>query len=242
MREKQPRHREAEKQGRLGAAEDDQRHCDSECDCGQPRTLVERNLHPQSRERKDSVGNDDAGVIHAAGDGAAKHEHHRGEHAACVMPAAAAADGDHREPADQQMSEHHQVESKERWRRIDQSPKNESRREDQRLRIGDAGVTRVVIGIPERRRTGVDRLRHEAKERIELIFRIPGHNQIVQRPLRRADRPECDDHEKRRDRAQTLSNLETYWDSASLDACARSRICNRNRRLLPHSSPSPRFL
>src|ERR1043166_1922754 len=61
-----------------------------------------------------------------------------------------------------------EIECPDRRRRIEQGPQHEGRREDQRLRIGNAGVPAVVIGVPERRMAGGDGGGQEAEEGVEM--------------------------------------------------------------------------
>ena len=128
------------------------------------RAARERELQQQQRQREQSVAQDDAGVLQPSRGGAAEHEHHRRQHAGGDRPARARADRRDRQAADQQMRVDDEIERAQRRRRVEQRLEHQQRREDQRLRIGDARMAAIVIGIPERRRAGL-RARTRGSER-----------------------------------------------------------------------------
>ncbi len=142
---------EAEQQRDLVAAERDHRGDHGESDGKKRRSPLERQLQHQHGQRKQAVAQDDAGVVEPARGRAAEHEYRGGEDRGGGRPAAAVAIAGQGQPADQQVRIDDEIERAHGGRGIDRRPQQEQRREDQRLRIGDAGMAAIVIGVPERR-------------------------------------------------------------------------------------------
>ena len=102
----------------------------------------------------------DAGVLQPARGSAAEHEHHGRQHAG-RPPARRAASRSLRPQAHRSARCANTMRSNARsdGAAIEQRPQDEQRREDQRLRIGNARMPAIVIRIPERRGASVDRMK-----------------------------------------------------------------------------------
>ena len=160
---------------------------------------IERDLHQQQRQRKEPVADDDAAVLQPARRRAAEHEDGRGQDRGRHRPAGAPTERTDGEPADQQVRVDDEVESTEGGRRIEQRPQHEGRREDQRLRVGDARVPAVVVGVPERRVASVDGGGEEAEECVELVLGVPGHDRVGDDPAAGGDGPDRKDRGEQED-------------------------------------------
>src|SRR5262249_56161447 len=113
-------------------------------------------------------------MLQPSGGGPAEHEQRGGKYAGGKRPTRTPSDRPHTKAANEHMREHDEVEGAQRGRWIEQRPEHERRREDQRLRISDARMAAVVIGIPERRGARIDGGGHESEEAVEFVLRIPG--------------------------------------------------------------------
>ena len=132
-------------------------------------------------------------MLQAAGRGAAEHEDAGREHAGRDRPSRAPADSRDCERAREQMRIDQNIERADGRIRIEPRPQEEDRREDQRLRIGDARMSAIMIRIPERHRAGMQRVRKETEEGVGLVLGIPGNDAVGHDPLRQRDQPERDD-------------------------------------------------
>ena len=123
-----------------------------------------------------------------------------------------------------------------RRRRIEQRVQHHQRREDQRLRIGDARMPAIVIGIPERRRAGFERRRQEAVERVELVLGIPRHDAVGEDPAAHRHEPDRADHETGDDqRARKRAALSTIRSPAARHTRARGVPPSRPWRRSPYN-------
>ncbi len=152
LRHQRHHEQEAQKQRNLAAPQRNLRGDKRKAQRGRERISLDRSAHEEQGERKQAIGADDAHVVHAAGDDASEHEDACRQHRGRERPVLATAVKDDGPRADEKMREDERVEGEERGRRVDEGPKEEWQREDQRLRVGGARVPGVVIGVPERRR------------------------------------------------------------------------------------------
>src|SRR3954451_5064097 len=87
---------------------------------------------------------------------AAQHKQVCSQYAAWRWPAGAPADRNDGRPACQQVAKNNQVECPHARSRIERGPGNEQRRKNQRLRIRHAGMSAIMVGIPERPVSGME--------------------------------------------------------------------------------------
>ena len=111
---------------------------------------VERLLEQPQRQREEAVAEDHAGVLQPRRRRAAEHEDHRRDDGAGRGPAAAAEQHQDGERAGHEMREDDGVEKLHRRRGHRPGKQQHGRREQQRLRIGDRGMTAEMVGVPER--------------------------------------------------------------------------------------------
>src|SRR5258708_26596975 len=78
-----------------------------------------------------------------------KHKQRSRQHTAGYRPSQAPAPGGQGDAAHQQMGQDNEVECPHRGERIERAPDEEDRREDERLRVGDAWMPAIMGGIPE---------------------------------------------------------------------------------------------
>ena len=167
-----------------------------ECGRDQDRPPLQRQRQQQHGGRKHGVGQDDAGVLQAPRSRSAQHEDCRRQHRGRQRPARAPAHGTDGEAADEQVGVDDQVEGAHRRRGVEPRPGDKGGCEDQRLRIGDARMPAVVIGIPERRVAGVEGRGQKAEEGIELVLGVPRHDRAARDPAACGNRPNDGDHQR----------------------------------------------
>ena len=172
------------------AAQRQHRGDDAEGARNRHRAALQRHLHEQQHDGKEAVADDDAAVLQPARGRSAEHEDDGGEDGCRQRPARAPAERADGEAADGQVCVDDEVEGADRRCRIEQGPQHEGRREDQRLRIGDAGVSPVVIGVPERRVAAMDGGGEEAEEGVELVLGVPRHDGVGDDPAAGGEQPD----------------------------------------------------
>ena len=146
------------------------------------RAALERELKQKERRRKQAVAHDEAGVLQSARAAPPNMNSTAASTQAAAGQRARQPIACDREPADQEMRRDQEVEGAQRRRRVEQRPQHEGRREDQRLRVGDARMAAVVIRIPERQLAGMDGECEEAEEGIELVLRVPRDDRVGHDP------------------------------------------------------------
>jgi hypothetical protein len=113
------------------------------------------------------------------------------------VPAAAAEQGKDGESAGQEMSEHDGVEELHRRGGHKPPEQHHGRREEERLRVGDAGVAAEMVGVPERQLAVLKRGAEIAQHRVEVVLGIPRYDAAGQRPHEGGGHPERENGERR---------------------------------------------
>ena len=188
----------------------ERQHCSHRAEGTRDRhgAALQRHLHEQQRHREEPVAHDDAAMLQPARGRSAEHEDDGGEDGGRQRPASAPTERADGEAASGQVRVDDEIECPDRRRRIEQGPQHEGRREDQRLRIGNAGVPAVVIGIPERRMAGVDGGGQEAEEGVELVLGVPRHDRVGDDPAAGGDKPNGRDGDEHQGQAPIPSPLQ----------------------------------
>ena len=181
---------EAQQQSFMVAAQRQHRGDDAEGARDRHRAALQRHLHEEQHDREQPVADDDAAVLQPARGRSAEHEDDGGEDGRRQRPTRAPAERADGKPADGQVRIDDEIEGAHRRSRIEQGPQHEGRREDQRLRVGDARMSAVVIGVPERRVAAVDGGGEEAEEGVELVLGVPRHDRVGDDPAAGGDQPD----------------------------------------------------
>ena len=182
---------EAQQQGFVVAAERQHRRNHAEDGRRGNGPALQRDLHEQERDGKQPIADDDAAVLKPARGGAAEHEDDRGKDGRRQRPARTPAERPKGQPAEAQVRVDDEIEGPYRRSGIEQGPQHERWRENQRLRIGDAWMSTVVVRVPERQMPAMDGGGKEAEEGIELVLGVPGNDRVGDEPAAGGEKPDC---------------------------------------------------
>ena len=229
LRGKNGSQHEAQQQGFVVAAQRQHRGNYAEGAGDGDGTALQCHLHEQEGDRKQPIADDDAAVLEPAGGRPAEHEDDRGKDRRRQRPARTPAERADGKPADAQVRIDDEIEGPYRRSRIEQGPQHEGWREDQRLRIGDAWMATVVIGVPERQMPAMDGGGKEAEEGVELVLGVPGNDRVGDDPAAGGDEPD------RRDDGQDQGQTPVTFPHAGIVG-----ITPADWRRLEHARPFSR--
>ena len=174
-------------QRHLIAAEHDTACGQARCQPVPQRSPLQRAIKTEKRDGQKHKAHDLTDVLHAPGHGRAEAEDEGRQQRARPVPALIANPSDHAETAGEHGQKHGNVDGPQARTAVDQRQQQKRRREDHRLGIGDLGLAREHVGVPEGPFAACDAIGEKLDLRLEMRLGVPGNRKPPRQPWCRHD-------------------------------------------------------